>query len=122
MFATSEVVHEVSLVEALFDQTDRAIAPHPPASVRQLTVRIGELAGVDAELFRTAFAGCRLERGYGAAGLELVLERAAWRCSTCDLAVTGGGPLRCALCSGEATLMAGADIVLDRVELEVVDV
>src|SRR6185369_13956851 len=63
----SSRMHEVSLVQALFDQIDRAIEPHPPAAVRQLTVRIGTLAGVDGELFQTAFEGCKQERGYLAA-------------------------------------------------------
>jgi hydrogenase nickel incorporation protein HypA/HybF len=112
-------VHEVSLVHALFDQADRAIVPHSSGAVRSLTVRIGELAGVDPELFRIAFDGCRAERGYGEATLELVLEAAAWRCPTCDAAIPTEGPLRCATCDGEARLAAGGELVLDRIELEV---
>jgi len=115
-------VHEVSLVHALFDQVDRAIVPHPSNAVRQMTVRIGELAGVDCELFRTAFDGCRMDRGYAAAALEIVEEDAAWSCASCGAAVAQGGPLRCAACDGEARLSAGGDLILDRVELEVVDV
>jgi len=115
-------VHEVSLVHALFDQADRAIAPHRGSDVQKLTVRIGELAGVDCELFRTAFDGCREERGYGAAALEIAFERAAWSCAACGASVAPGGPLRCAACDGEARLAAGGDLILDRVELEVVDV
>jgi hydrogenase nickel incorporation protein HypA/HybF len=115
-------VHEVSLVHALFDQADRAIAPHPCNAVRQMKVRIGELAGVDSELFRTAFEGCRTERGYADAALEIVEENAAWTCAACGAAVAAGGPLRCASCDGEARLSAGGDLILDRVELEVVDV
>lgn len=115
-------MHEVSLVQALFDQADRAIAPHPAAAVRQMRVRVGALAGVDGELFRTAFEGCRSERGYGAAALELVEERAAWRCTVCGAAVAEAGPLRCSACEGEAALCAGAALVLERLELEVRDV
>jgi Zn finger protein HypA/HybF involved in hydrogenase expression len=112
-------VHEVSLVEALFDQADRAIAPRAAAAVRLVTVRIGELAGVDTELFRAAFEGCRGDRGYGAAALEIVDELAAWRCGTCGRPVAAGGPLRCAACDGIALLAAGGDLVLQRLELEV---
>jgi hydrogenase nickel incorporation protein HypA/HybF len=111
-------MHEVSLVHALFDQADRAIAPHPTSAVRLLKVRIGELAGVDPELFRIAFDGCRDERGYAAAALEIVWERAAWRCRACDASIPVEGPLRCAACDSEARLAAGGDLVLDRVELE----
>lgn len=115
-------MHEVSLVQALFDQADHAIVPYPPERVRQITVRIGELAGVDSELFRTAFDGCRAERGYGLAVLEIIEERAAWRCAVCRGAVAPSGPLRCVVCDGEAKLEAGGDLILQRVEMEVVDV
>jgi Zn finger protein HypA/HybF involved in hydrogenase expression len=115
-------VHEVSLVQALFDQADQAIVPHPARFVRQLTVRIGTLAGVEAELFRTAFEGCKAERGYSAAVLEIIEESAAWRCVACGAAVALGGPLRCGSCPGQARLSAGGDLILQRVELEVRDV
>jgi len=115
-------VHEVSLVHALFDQADRAIAPHASRAVRQLNVRIGELAGVDPDLFRTAFDGCRSDRGYAAAELEISLEDAVWSCAACGAVVARGGPLHCAACEGEARLSAGGELFLDRVELEVVDV
>lgn len=115
-------MHEVSLVQALFDQADRAIAPHPSSAVRQMKVRIGELAGVDPELFRTAYEGCRTERGYEAAVLELILEAAAWTCTACGAVVPHGGPLRCPACGGEARLCAGGDLFLDRLELEVAHV
>ena len=115
-------MHEVSLVHALFDQADSAILPHRARDVQKLTVRIGELAGVETELFRAAFDGCREDRGYGAAALEIVFERAAWSCTSCGAAVASGGPLRCAACDAPAKLSAGGDLILDRVELEVVDV
>ena len=115
-------MHEVSLVDALFDQVDRAIAPHPRAAVRQVTLRIGSLAGVELELFRTAFEGCRGERGYAAASLELIEEKAAWRCAECGAAILEGAALRCVACDGQATLAAGGELILQRVELEVSDV
>lgn len=115
-------MHEVSLIHALFDQVERASAPYPELKVRKLTVRIGELAGVDAELFRTAFEGCRHERGHGTATLELALEPAAWRCALCDSDVPIDAPLTCPRCEGVAKLVAGGALILDRVELEAPDV
>ncbi|HEU4577918.1 MAG TPA: hydrogenase maturation nickel metallochaperone HypA [Polyangiaceae bacterium] len=70
-------MHEVSLVQALFDQADRAIPPHPSADVRQITVRIGALAGVEQALFRSAFEGCKGDRGYANATLVLLEVPAA---------------------------------------------
>lgn len=65
-------MHEVSLVHSLFDQADRAIGAHDAAQVKQVRVRVGEMSGVEPELFETAFAGVRAERGYVSAELELV--------------------------------------------------
>lgn len=70
-------MHEVSLVQALFDQADRALSPYPSADVRQVTVRIGALAGVECALFRSAFDGCKDDRGYGNATLVIVEVPAA---------------------------------------------
>jgi hydrogenase nickel incorporation protein HypA/HybF len=115
-------MHEVSLVESLFDQADRAIAPHGGAAVRQVTVRIGKLAGVECELFRTAFEGCKADRGYADAALEIIEESAAWVCGECGAAVPEGGPLRCGRCEGVPTLCAGGELILQRLELEMADV
>ncbi len=117
-------MHEVSLVQALFDQIDRAIAPHPcgPGGVRTITVRIGELAGVERDLFRTAYEGCRTERGYRLAEMDIVNERAQWTCKTCTSQVLSEDALRCAGCDGEVALSAGGGIFLDRIEMEVADV
>lgn len=115
-------MHEVSLVEALFDEADRAIAPRAPAYVRTVTVRIGELAGVDEQLFRTAFDGCKTDRGYRAASLEIVAEAASWICGACGGGIAAGGVLRCTVCDGNVRLGAGGDLVLQRLELEVSDV
>lgn len=115
-------MHEFSLVQSLFDQADRAIAPHAPDAVRRVTVRVGALAGVEATLFRTAFEGCRVERGYARAALELVEEPAAWRCALCGALVPQGDALACPRCDGDVRLAGGGEIVLERLELEVPDV
>src|ERR1051325_10298115 len=115
-------MHEVSLVQDLFDQTDAAIRPHPAAAVRRVTVRIGELAGGDAALFRTAFEGCKDDRGYAGAALEGEVERAHWACERCGAPVATGGPLRCGACDGDARLRAGGALILQRLKLEVTDV
>jgi Zn finger protein HypA/HybF involved in hydrogenase expression len=66
-------MHEVSLVSALFDQTDRAVAPqYAPSAVRRIRLRLGDASGVEPELIATAFTGLRDERGYDKAELELV--------------------------------------------------
>ena len=115
-------MHEVSLVEALFDQVDGAIAPHAPGDVRAITLRVGALAGVEVALLRTAFDGCRGLRGYTAAALTVVDEAARWRCGACGAPVDEARGLRCEGCGGAPTLAGGDALVLERIELEVPDV
>lgn len=115
-------MHEASLVDALFDQVDGTMAAHPSGRVRLLRVRIGELAGVEPELFRTAFEVLRGERGHEQATLELVHEDAVWSCVSCAARVARGSVLRCEACGGGVALASGGGIILDRIELEVPDV
>jgi hydrogenase nickel incorporation protein HypA/HybF len=115
-------MHEASLVDALFDQVDAAMVAHASGKLRLLRVRIGELAGVEPELFRTAFEVLRTPRGHQQATLELVHEEAVWSCASCAARVPRGSILRCEACGGGVALACGGDIILDRLELEVPDV
>lgn len=115
-------MHEVSLVEALYDEAERAIRPHRLAAVRRLRVRVGALAGVDPELFRIAFEGTREGRGLGAATLEVAWEPSDWRCEACGAAVADGETLVCRTCGGPVALAGGDALILERIELEVRDV
>lgn len=111
-------MHEVSLVHALFDEVDRHSAGHPGAVVVLVRVRLGDAAGVEPELFVTAFAETRGGRGHGRAALELVREAEAWACRACGLPIAAGAPLRCAGCGAPARLVRGDALFLDHLELE----
>ena len=115
-------MHEVSLVESLFDQADVAIAPHLPGDVRRITLRVGALAGVEVALLRVAFEACRALRGYHRAGLVIVDEPAVWQCGACGAEVSAGAALTCEACGGDARLARGDALILERLELEVPDV
>jgi Zn finger protein HypA/HybF involved in hydrogenase expression len=88
-------MHEYSIVASLVDRVDEVVASRPGALVRRLHVRIGEVAGVEIELLRTAFETFRARTACD--GAELVVEpiAAAWRCARCDRAIERGAPLRC---------------------------
>lgn len=115
-------MHEASLVDGLFDQVDQVVAQHPSGKLALIRVRVGELAGVEPELFRTAFEGIRESRGHEQALLELVREDAVWSCASCASRVPRGGVLRCESCGGDVALVCGGDIILERIELEVASV
>jgi len=115
-------MHEYSIVGALVDRVAQEVAAHPGARVKCLRVRIGELAGVEKDLLRVAYD--TFKPATVCAGAELFVEAvaASWRCTRCEIDVPLGGPLRCPDCGRPARLVAGDEIILDRIELEVPDV
>jgi hydrogenase nickel incorporation protein HypA/HybF len=76
-------MHEYSLVQAMFDQIGDAVRANHALAVRRVHVRIGRYAGVEPELFRTAYDVFRVRTFCAdapleiedAAGDELLLER-----------------------------------------------
>lgn len=115
-------MHEYSIVSALLDSVQRAIAPHPDAIVSRLHVKIGELAGIEVPLLRTAYAVCRERSVCERAELEIESVAARWECVRCKQPIARGAVLRCAACGQPARLAAGDDIILERIEMEVPDV
>jgi 2-(1,2-epoxy-1,2-dihydrophenyl)acetyl-CoA isomerase len=118
----SGVMHEYSIVAALIERVEREVQSRPGAEVRRLHVRIGELAGVDIELLRTAYETFRDSTICDRAELAIAPVPAVWRCRRCDRALVAGAILRCPGCGRAAQLAAGDEIILDRVEMEVRDV
>ncbi len=115
-------VHEYSMVEALLARVEQEARAHGARTVRRLEVRIGELAGVEVELFKTAYATFRAGTSCAAAELALSPVPALWLCPRCEQVIAKGAPLQCPRCQVAARLSRGDEIVLDRVELEVADV
>ena len=115
-------MHEYSIIGSLVDRVEREVESHPGATVRRLRVRIGELAGVEIDLLRTAYDTFRPRTVCERAELSIEAVPAEWRCSRCDMMLQPGGVLRCPDCGTPARLTAGDDIVLERIEMEVPDV
>jgi hydrogenase nickel incorporation protein HypA/HybF len=68
-------MHEYSLVQAMYDQIERIAQARGAVAVRRVHVRIGRLAGVEPELFRTAYDVFRIRTL--CSGAPLVIEDAA---------------------------------------------
>ena len=64
-------MHEYSLVQAMFDQIGEIVRTTSALSVRRVRVRIGPLAGVDPDLFRTAYDVYRIRTFCAEAPLEI---------------------------------------------------
>jgi hydrogenase nickel incorporation protein HypA/HybF len=113
-------MHEYSLVEALIRRVEEEARRRKAIAVHGLSVRIGELAGVEPELFRTAYDTFRAGTLCEQATLTLKTIPAAWACPACQVAIPRGEVLTCAACGQPARLAEGSDaLTLDGIDLEV---
>ena len=112
-------MHEYSIVSALLDRVEREARNQGASGVHGIRVRLGELAGVDRDLFRTAFETFRTNTLCARAELSVVPVEACWMCPTCRQPLKRGAILRCPSCGDPARLESGDEIVLDRIDLEV---
>jgi hydrogenase nickel incorporation protein HypA/HybF len=87
-----------------------------------VSVRIGELSGVDPDLLAHAYETRRPGSICAEALLEIRRVPAVWSCPDCGRRIADGARLRCDGCASAATLAQGDEIVLDRIEMEVPDV
>jgi hydrogenase nickel incorporation protein HypA/HybF len=115
-------VHEYSIVQALLAQVSDEAHTRGATAVRRIEVSIGELAGVEIDLLKTAFDQFR-ERTI-CAKAELVLKRiaAAWQCRACGRGRERQSYLRCESCARPFDLVRGDEIMLDKIDMEVPDV
>jgi hydrogenase nickel incorporation protein HypA/HybF len=113
-------VHEYSLVQNLVSRVEQEARRRQALSIHALSVRIGELSGVDPELFRTAYETFRAGTICERAALTLTRVAASWSCPTCKKPIAAGAVLRCAACDAPARLDDGGDaLTLDGIEMEV---
>jgi hydrogenase nickel incorporation protein HypA/HybF len=113
-------MHEYSLVEALVRRVEEEARRRQALAVHGLSVRVGELAGVDPELFQTAYETFRAGTACEQATLTLTRVPATWSCPGCRRPIPRGEALRCEACGRPARLDEGGDaLTLDAIDLEV---
>ncbi|HEY6001385.1 MAG TPA: hydrogenase maturation nickel metallochaperone HypA [Anaeromyxobacter sp.] len=113
-------MHEYSLVEALVRRVEAEAKGRGAVAVHEISVRVGELSGVDPELFRTAYETFRAGTICEKAPLALAHVAASWSCPACRKPIARGAVLRCTACGEPARLDDGGDaLMLDRIEMEV---
>jgi hydrogenase nickel incorporation protein HypA/HybF len=113
-------VHEYSLVEALVRRVEQEARKHRALAVHALKVRVGELAGVDPELFQTAYETFRAGTICERAPLTVTRVIATWSCPTCRRPIARGEVLTCPDCRTPARLDDGGDaLTLDGIDMEV---
>ncbi len=113
-------MHEYSLVEALITRVEAEARRRGALKIHGISVRVGELAGVDAGLFQTAYDTFRAGTGCAEVPLTLRQVAATWSCPACRQAIPRGQALRCEACQAPARLDEGGDaLTLDGIDLEV---
>ena len=112
-------MHEYSIVQALLDRVEQELRRKGASRAHLVQVRIGELAGVEVELLRTAYDTIRRGTGCEHAPLEITAMDARWECPRCGVHIPRGVALQCAACAAPARLVAGDEIMLERIEMEV---
>jgi hydrogenase nickel incorporation protein HypA/HybF len=112
-------MHEYSLIQSLVERVEAEAAARSASAVHRLRVRIGEHAGVDVELFKTAYLTFRERTVCEHAALDVVTVPVEWACPACGRSIEPGQALRCRDCRTPARLIAGDEIILDRIEMEV---
>ncbi len=113
-------MHEYSLIQSLVSRVEAETASRRATAVHRLVVAVGELAGVDPELFRTAYETFRAGTVCAQAPLELRVVPAHWSCPGCGREIPRGEVLACASCGVPARLSPGGDeILLETIEMEV---
>jgi hydrogenase nickel incorporation protein HypA/HybF len=115
-------VHEYSIVQSLMAHIEAHARQHQAVAVRRVTVRIGELSGVEPDLLQTAYDLLKERSLCAEAPLDITTVESRWECRQCGRPVARGLVLRCDACGAPARLVAGDEIVLERIELEVGDV
>jgi hydrogenase nickel incorporation protein HypA/HybF len=113
-------MHEYSLVQSLVERVAEEARRRQAIAVHGVSVRVGELSGVDPELFRTAYETFREGTICAGAPLALRLHAASWSCPRCRRPIARGEILRCPDCAEPARLDDGGDaLTLDAIDLEV---
>ena len=113
-------MHEYALVEALVRRVEEEARKRQALAVHGLSVRVGELAGVDPELFQTAYETFRAGTICARAPLTVRKVAASWSCPRCHRPLARGEVLTCPDCDAPARLDDGGDaLTLDGIDLEV---
>jgi hydrogenase nickel incorporation protein HypA/HybF len=113
-------MHEYSLVEALVRRVEAEARQRQATRIHGLRVGLGELAGVEPELFRTAYETFRAGTMCEEATLEIVRYPAAFACPRCGKRFAHGEVLRCAACGEPARMDGKSDaLMLESIDMAV---
>jgi len=114
-------MHEMSICLALIEQVERIAAERGARSVSVITVSIGPLSGIEADLLARAFPLAAAGTPAESATLDIEHIDVAVRCSQCGAeSPARANRLLCGECGDfRTTIVSGDEMILQRVELDV---
>jgi hydrogenase nickel incorporation protein HypA/HybF len=114
-------MHELAIAMSLVEQAEKVAREQHAVAIPRISVRVGQLSGVDPEALRGAFP--LAAEGTPAEGAELVVEviEARVHCRACGHSSTPSAPfIYCVECrSTEVDVEAGRELYIKSVELDV---
>lgn len=116
-------MHELSVCESLLTQVRATAQANGASSVGRITVRLGPLSGVEADLLAQAFTIARNGPMTASASLEIETQPIRIRCRDCgNENEAPPNRLLCAACdSFRVDLVSGDELLLARIELHGVE-
>jgi hydrogenase nickel incorporation protein HypA/HybF len=112
-------MHEYSLVMSLIERVEAEARQRSAKTIRSVSLRVGELSGVEAELLAAAFEIARTGTLCESTALQVTREPARWACPSCDKTLEPTKSLRCDACNEAGKLAAGGDLLFEQMEIEV---
>ncbi len=112
-------MHEYSLVQELVGRVEAEMRGRGATAVHRVSIRVGDLSGVDRGLLATAFDTFKPGTVCEQAELQLTRVEPRWACSGCKQDFAAGARLQCEACGAPAKLVQGDEILLDQLDLEV---
>lgn len=113
-------MHELGIMQSALAAVLEQARTHQAARVDRIVLRIGRLAGVDAEALAFAFDVVTKDTPAAGAALEIEPVAARARCAQCaeDFIVASGWIFTCPRCSRlSGELIAGRELELSRIEM-----
>lgn len=113
-------MHERSLVWSLLGQVEDLMREHGAGRVVAIRVGVGQLAGVDPDLFQSAYEDLVEQTPVRGAELRVTAIAVEFQCSDCGTrSELFGFRFLCPLCgSGRVVVLRGEGVILESVTLE----
>jgi hydrogenase nickel incorporation protein HypA/HybF len=117
-------MHELSIAMSILEAAQRELALHKGADLRKISVRVGELAGVNPEALRFSFDAITRETAWEGVELELDCIARTNRCMDCGTQfVVNNAELACPECGSiNTSFLRGDELEIASLEVEEVQV